>query len=256
MAAHPDARSDGPSIPEDEHWWFHTRTQALKAVLDPLVRQSGRVLDVGCGAGNMAHHLSEYGQVVGADNAVEPLAVAWERGYQSLPAEANSLPFADCSFDLVAALDVIEHAPDDEGIIKEAYRVCRPGGLVAVTTPAFGWLYSYNDVVNHHLRRYTAAGLRTMLQNAGFRVRYLSYTYFLVFPAAAGLILARRLLGTKQELASPDDGAYQVEMEPTPEPLNSILARLGDWEAGLIRRTSLPWGTALLAVGQRPDGAK
>ncbi len=241
------------AIAEDQHWWFHTRTQALRAVLDPLVRRGGLVLDVGCGAGNMAHHLAHYGEVVGADNALAPLAVAWERGYRSLPAEADALPFADRTFELVALLDIIEHAPNDAGILAEAFRVARPGGMVAITTPAFQWLYSHNDVVNHHLRRYTAGRLRGMLENAGFQVRCLSYTYFLVFPAAAGLIALRKLLGAKQELAGPDDGAYQVEMEPTPEPLNSVLAKLGDAEAALLRRTSLPWGTALLAVAERPD---
>lgn len=239
-------------IAEDDHWWFHTRTQALFRVLDPIARPDGLVLDVGSGAGNMAHHLARYGQVVGVDNALEPLSVAWQRGYRSLPGGADELPFAANTFDLVALLDIIEHAENDAGILAEAHRVCRPGGLVTITTPAFGWLFSHNDVVNHHLRRYTAPHLRRLLEQSGFRVRFLSYTYFLVFPAAAGLIMVRRVMGTEKELASPDDGAYQVEMEPTPEPLNSILAKLGDWEASLLGRTSLPWGTALLAVGERP----
>lgn len=253
MTSVPNGANAAIEIAEDQHWWFHTRTQALRTVLDPLVRRGGLVLDVGCGAGNMAHHLSHYGQVVGADNAFAPLAIAWERGYVSLPAEGNALPFADRTFDLVALLDTIEHAPDDSGILAEAFRVSRPGGMVAITTPAFGWLYSHNDEVNHHLRRYTAGQLGRLLEKAGFEVRYLSYTYFLVFPAAAGLIMVRKLIGAKQDLASPDEGAYQVEMEPTPEPLNSVLAKLGDWEAALLRRTSLPWGTALLAVAERPN---
>jgi SAM-dependent methyltransferase len=216
------------------------------------VRGKGRVLDVGSGAGNMAHHLGRYGTVIGVDNAWAPLTVAWERGYRSLPAEGTALPFAPETFDLIALLDVIEHAPDDRSLVAEAYRVCRPGGLVAVTTPAHQWLWSHNDVINHHRRRYTATSLRELLEGAGFRIRKLSYTYFLVFPAAAGLILGRKLLGAKADLATPDDGAYQVEMEPTPEPINSILTTLGDWEAGLLRHLNLPVGTALLAVAERP----
>ncbi|NPV07519.1 MAG: class I SAM-dependent methyltransferase [Anaerolineae bacterium] len=240
---------------EDGHWWFHSRTQALIAILDPLVRGKGRVLDVGSGAGNMVHHLARYGSVIGVDNAWAPLTVAWQRGYRSLPAEATALPFAPESFDLVALLDVIEHSPDDRGMVAEAYRVCRPGGLVVVTTPAHGWLWSHNDVINHHYRRYTASGLREILESTGFAIRRLSYTYFLVFPAAAGLILARRALGAKPDLTTPDDGAYQVEMEPTPEPFNSILTTVGSWEAQLLRRMDLPLGTALLAVAERRAGS-
>lgn len=254
MARAPETTPAPVVTAEDGHWWFHSRTQALIAVLDPLIRGEGRVLDVGGGAGNMVHHLARYGSVIGVDNAWAPLAVAWERGYQSLPAEATVLPFAPESFDLVALLDVIEHSPDDKGMVAEAYRVCRPGGFVVVTTPAYAWLWSHNDVINHHYRRYTASSLREILQGAGFAVRRLSYTYFLVFPAAAGLILTRRALGARPSLATPDDGAYQVEMEPTPEPLNSILTTVGNWEARLLRRLDLPVGTALLAVAERQAG--
>ena len=90
--------------------------------------------------------------------------MAWERGYRSLPAEGTALPFAPETFDLIALLDVIEHAPDDRSLVAEAYRVCRPGGLVAVTTPAHQWLWSHNDVINHHRRRYTATSLRELLE--------------------------------------------------------------------------------------------
>ncbi len=241
-------------LPEDQHWWFHSRTEAIFTALDPLVTPGGLVLDVGCGAGNMAHHLSRYGQVIGVDSALKPLEIAWSRGRVSVPAEGAALPFADQSFDLVALLDVIEHSPDDSAMLREARRVCKPGGYAVITTPALPWLWSHNDDLNQHLRRYTRSQLAGLLQAAGFEVVRLSYTYFLVFPAAAGLILARKLAGAQPELATPEDeDAYQVEMEPTPEPLNSVLRRLGDWEAGLIGRFDLPIGTALLAIARGPQ---
>ena len=76
-----------PEIPdkiaEDDHWWFASRTRALKSVMDPLLVKSPefRLLDVGCGAGNMIHHLSRYGQVKGLDIDERPVKVARERGY-------------------------------------------------------------------------------------------------------------------------------------------------------------------------------
>lgn len=240
------------AIAEDSHWWFQTRTADLLTLLDAQEPARGLVLDVGCGAGNMHHHLSRYGTVIGVDNAIEPLRVAWDRGFTSIPGEGERLPFAAETFDLVALLDVIEHSPDDAAVLHEAYRVTRPGGLVVISSPAFQWLFSHNDVVNHHFRRYSASGLRRLLQQSGFDVRTVTYNNFLVFPAAAGLIMVRKLLGAKTDIASPDDGAYQVEMEPTPEPLNGILAAVGKVEAALLRRTSLPWGTGIIAIAQRP----
>lgn len=242
-------------LPEDEHWWFSSRTQALFSLLDPLVSVAGPVLDVGGGAGNMVHHLSRYGPVVGLDNAWKPLQVAWERGYRSLPGEAVAMPFADATFSMVALLDVIEHCRDDAAVVSESHRVCRPGGLAIVTTPALSWLWSHNDVANRHYRRYSRSGLHRLLAGAGFEVIRLTYTYFLVFPAAAGLILLRKALGARTEIATPEaEDAYQVEMEATSPGLNKVLTRLGEIEAGLLHRRDLFVGTALMAVARKVDG--
>lgn len=240
-------------LPEDRHWWFSSRTLALQSVVDPLVGSRGRVLDVGGGAGNMVHHLSRYGRVVGLDNAWKPLRVAWQRGHVTVPGLASEIPFAADSFSMVAVLDVLEHCPDDAGLLSEAYRVCEPGGLVVITTPALQWLWSHNDVANHHYRRYTRGQLRALLVQAGFRVERISYTYFLVFPAAAALVLLRKALGAKADISTPaDDDAYQVEMEPVPAPLNATLSAVGRAEAALLRRFDLCPGTALLAVARKP----
>ena len=69
-------------IEEDNHWWFAGRTWSLLNMLDRVVARDGekRVLDIGCGAGNMFHHLGRYGSVTGVDNNPRPLAVARERG--------------------------------------------------------------------------------------------------------------------------------------------------------------------------------
>jgi SAM-dependent methyltransferase len=240
-------------LPEDRHWWFSSRTLALQSLVDPLVQRRGLVLDVGGGAGNMVHHLRRYGSVVGMDGAWKPLQVAWQRGYTAVPGLADAMPFAANRFSMVAMLDVIEHCPDDASVLQEAYRVCEPGGLAVVTTPAFPWLWSHNDVANGHFRRYTRSQLRSRLQMAGFRVERISYTFCLVFPAAAGLLLLRKALGAKTDIDTPaDQDAYQVEMEPAPGPLNGVLGALGKVEAALLRRTDLFPGTALLAVASKP----
>ncbi|MCB0234583.1 MAG: class I SAM-dependent methyltransferase, partial [Anaerolineae bacterium] len=60
--------------------------------------------DVGCGAGNMAHHLAHYGQVTGVDTNSRPLEVARQRGLQVQEGSADDLPFDDNTFDLVTLL--------------------------------------------------------------------------------------------------------------------------------------------------------
>lgn len=243
-------------IEEDKHWWFASRTWALLGMLDQVVPDHNlQILDVGCGAGNMIHHLSRHGQVKGVEIDPRPIAVARQRGYDVEQGDATqSLPFEASSFDLVAALDLIEHNKDDMAILRECYRLLSLGGHVVITVPAFMWLWSNNDVINAHVRRYTAGELRDKLQQVGFRIRRMTYNNFLVFPLAAAMILARR--GTKREpqLASHhlDEDEYQVEMEPAPPLLNAILSVVGWVEAQVLRWLNLPIGTSIICIAEKP----
>ncbi len=244
-------------LEEDKHWWFATRTRAILAYLDMYVGPDPggrRVLDVGSGAGNMAHHLRHYGAYTGVDVNPRPLRVARERHLDVYLGSADALPFADASFDLVALLDTVEHVPNEQGAFAEAFRVLKPGGKALITVPAFMFLWSKNDVLNKHQRRYTRPELVHKLRAQGFRVLRSSYNNFFIFPLAAAVILARR--GRfEPDLASPhfDEEAYQVEMEPTPEPVNTLLHGVGRLEALLLRHLSFPWGTGIIAIAEKPE---
>jgi SAM-dependent methyltransferase len=178
---HPD------QIEEDKHWWFASRTRALFAMLDRALpaERPLKVLDVGCGAGNMIHHLSRYGAVMGIEVDPRPVRVARQRGYDVQQHDATQdIPFPEGHFDLVTVLDVIEHNEDDMAILRRCHRVLRPAGHIVITVPAFMWLWSNNDVVNAHVRRYAAPELAEKLGQVGFRPRRMAYNNFLIFPLA------------------------------------------------------------------------
>ncbi len=220
-----------------------------------MVRRDGAVLDIGCGAGNMIHHLARYGRVQGIEVDARPVAMARARGYDVRQGDATRrIPFDDASFDLVTALDVIEHVDDDAAMLREAYRVARPRGILAVSTPAFQSLWSYNDEINGHKRRYAPRELCARIEGAGWRVRRLTFGFFLVFPLSAPLILLRNRLGAKKELRSHhlSQDEYQVEMEPVSPLVNTLLRAVGRVEAALISRVDLPMGTSLMVIGEKP----
>lgn len=244
-------------IEEDKHWWFAGRTWSLLNMLDREVAADGnqRVLDIGCGAGNMFHHLARYGPVVGVDNNAKPLVVARERGYDVREGVAEDLPFEDSTFELVSLLDTVEHCEDDMAILRECFRVCTPGGHLVVTVPAFMWLWSHNDVLNDHKRRYTTQELEEKLEEVGFQSRRMTYNNFFVFPMAAPLVLLRRGADQQPELGSPhfDDESYQVEMEPAPPLLNTILSGVTWTESQALRWVNLPVGTSIISIAQKPE---
>lgn len=245
-------------LEEDRHAWFAGRTRAILKYLDAELgsihpTHERMILDLGSGAGNMAHHLAHYGRVIGIDNNSRPLAVAAQRGLPVLQSTGDALSFPEDSFDLIALLDTVEHIPNETGVLAECYRVLKPGGKLLVTVPAFMWLWSYNDEINEHQRRYTAPELNQKLTAQGFRVKRLSYNNFFLFPMVAALRLLR---SDQPELDSPhltqEEEVYQVEMEAIPEPANTILHIVGWLEAELLDRIDLPIGVSVLCVAEKP----
>ncbi len=244
-------------LEEDKHAWFAGRTRAILKYLDaelgPVTPgQVRKVLDMGIGAGNMAHHLAQYGQVFGIDYNPRPLAVAQQRGLPVAQGGGAQLPFAGGVFDLVALLDTVEHIADELGVLQECARVLKPGGRLIVTVPAFMWLWSYNDVINAHERRYTAPELEQKLELCGLHVQRISYNNFFLFPAIAGIRLLRPYNpGLKSPHLDADAEVYQVDMEPIPEPANTILHGVGRLEAEILQRGRLPFGTSVIAVAAK-----
>ena len=244
-------------LEEDKHAWFAGRTRAILKYLDaevgpPVPGKVRKILDIGSGAGNMAHHLAQYGQVFGLDYNPRPLPVAQQRGLPVMQGSGNELPFCDNTFDLVALLDTVEHIPDELGVLYECTRVIKPRGKLIVTVPAFMWLWSYNDEINAHQRRYTAPELQQKLELCGLRVKRISYNNFFLFPAIAGIRVLRPYNpGLKSPHLDQEPDVYQVDMEPIPEPANTVLHGVGWLEAEILARGHLPFGTSVIAIAEK-----
>lgn len=229
---------------EGHHWWFVGRRQlVLQELARHGVGQSLPILDVGCGTGGMLVHLERFGPSVGVDPAPEAADGCRQRGVPFVLG-GHPLPFRDGTFGTATALDVIEHVPDDVALLREIRRVLRPGGLLAVTVPAYRFLWSRHDELNHHKRRYRRRELRAVMAEAGFEICKLSYYNTLLFPAA----VARKAL---MRFGRNDGPASHLE--EVPGPLNTVLRTILVGESPLVQRWDMPFGASLICVARRPD---
>jgi SAM-dependent methyltransferase len=235
---------------DEHHWWYRGRRRVIRAQLDQLpLPQGARVLDAGCGSGRTLQELVDYGTVQGVELDTEAAEVARSRGHgEVLVGRLEELPFPEATFDLITCLDVIEHTPDDRATLAELRRVCRPGGWLLVTVPAYQALWSFHDEANHHFRRYSRRMLADAAVSSGWTVaRMTSFNSLLLAPAAA-VRLAQRRFGTHN--------GYTNDLALGPAWLNDVLEQPLRMEAGwLARGRALPFGLSLMAVLRRaPSG--
>ncbi len=163
------------SVPD----FIHLRLDEIVAGFEPY-RRTGRLLDVGCGAGTVLEAarraLWEAEGVEVSRPAVEHLRA---QGFAIFHGELAEARYPENHFDVVIASEVIEHLPDPRVLLREAARVLRPGGLLWATTPhsrgasaralGIGW-----SVVcpPEHLHLFSRRGLKNLLKETGFgRVR-------------------------------------------------------------------------------------
>jgi SAM-dependent methyltransferase len=163
--------------------------------------------------------------------------------------DATALGTREGAFDLVIALDMLEHVEDDAGAARELLRALRPGGCLLVTVPAYQWLWSSHDVALGHKRRYTRGRLERLLTAQGFEVRVCSYVMTAVLPAAVAVRLFERLPGRHKETEAAESGYI-----PLPGWLNSALAWLVGLDGHLAGRVPLPGGLSVVAVARRRAG--
>jgi SAM-dependent methyltransferase len=228
---------------EDRHWWYRGRRTVLDGVLAALgLPGHARILDAGCGSGRNMIDLARYGEVTGVELSETSVDLARARATGEVVAgSVLDMPFPDDSFELAVSLDVIEHLEDDLAALRELRRTVTAGGALLLTVPAYQWLWSGHDEINHHHRRYTRRSLQRVAEQAGWRQVRTTYFNSLLLPVAIVLRVLERV-NTKTTESS-------LDLWVPPEPLNWMLERPLTLEAALIKHGGrIPAGLSLLAV--------
>ena len=225
---------------DQKHWWYRAR----RRVLSDLIRREvapppgARILEIGCGTGHNFEVLKQFGSVDAIELDDESRAIAEERlGRSIMTSPLPELAGVRGDYDVIAALDVIEHIDDDAAALAAIATKLKRGGKFVMAVPAHRWMWSAHDVVNHHKRRYSKAGLKRLIDGSPLKLDKIGYFNSLLFPLAVA-----------ERLASKVRGKDDAEVSLPSAALNKTLEAAFAAERHLVGRVPLPPGLSLFAV--------
>lgn len=230
-----------PALEEGHFWWVSRRHFVHRLVGELLSIANLSILDVGCGNGVLAREFSAEGADVTALDTVSYPGWQTESGQKVDFVRGDYCEIGSSLgvFDLVTALDVMEHVEDDVVFAQTLYDNTKPEGMALVTVPAYQWLWSHHDVSNRHFRRYTEGALARTLGQVGFQVDRIGYIFFgLIVPAIL------RKFATRGKPGPAPSGLSWVN--------RSALSYFNaEHRLAASRRNFLPAGTSVIAICHR-----
>jgi|SRR3989344_5376244 len=223
----------------EKSWWYKGRALAIHATLmrARVATPVESILDFGAGFGGMYAELARLSlQIDAFEPDADARAVAAQNGYTSTYTTAEEA--LSKQYGLVGLFDVIEHIKDDKTFLRSLHKALMPGGLLAVTVPAYQFLWSEHDVMHQHFRRYSKRLLRNLLSDAGYEIIAISYWNTLLFIPAAVV----RLLGYSGSSALTVSGF-----------VNALFLFVVTIESKILRFCQLPFGVSLVVVARKRE---
>jgi SAM-dependent methyltransferase len=233
---------------EREHWWFRARRKILSEYIKSLAVQNAKILNIGAATGASSEMLSAFGNVTSLEYDKECCEfVKKTTGSEFICASITALPFENESFDVVCAFDVVEHISDDRKAVMEMQRVCKNTGYIVCTVPAYMFLWSHHDTVNHHQRRYILSEFRKLFGSGG-NIRYSGYFNALLFLPIAAFRLIDKIF--KFQFVRHGSGSDFTVINSSA--FSRLCYRIMSSENYFIsRKISLPFGLSILLSFQK-----
>ena len=178
---------------EKNNFWFSSRNNLLIWALKKYFPNAINVCEVGCGTGFVLSGLNRAFSnlhLSGSELFIEGLRFAAKRvkSAKLFQMDAREMPFIN-EFDVMGIFDVLEHIEEDKDVLSQLYQAIVPGGGLILTVPQHNFLWSYQDEVACHVRRYSAFDLKQKVIQAGFKIIRVTSFVSLLLP----LMMASRI---------------------------------------------------------------
>lgn len=229
---------------DDSHFWFVGRQKIIFSFIENFVfdKSITNILDYGCGSGYISEAvIKAYPQfrVTSADHDENALTASRARRLPRV-VDMNTNKLEKSHYDLILCLDVMEHIEKDQEFVEYLKTLLAPNGKLILTVPAFESLWSGEDYVSNHVRRYRLKQLKNILIKAKFHIKKISYFNFFLFAPIVFTIFYNRLFHPKE--------MYQSNVKPLSLGLNNFLARVFGFESPFLRMVNFPFGFSLITV--------
>lgn len=241
---------------QTRHFWYRGRHKFVLTAFRNAVNRFGvrrvSAVDLGGGCGGWIRYLLEHApelvsHVALADSSLSALEFAGSvlgNSVSRYQVDLLRLGWVE-RWDVVFLLDVLEHIPRDEDVLRQIRGALRPGGLLFVTSPALPLFWSYNDELVGHQRRYRRGDFRQLAARVGLELVRTRYFLFFLSP----LLLLSRMKRPPSGMTEQEKRRLLARTHRVPSwPLNAALALIFAAESPMGWYLPFPMGTSILAV--------
>ena len=232
---------------EKGNFWFENRNRLIVYTVKKYFSQAQSLLEIGCGNGFVLEAIKSAVpdlKVYGSDLYTDGLHIASSKNLniEYYQMNSESIPMKE-EIDIIAALDVLEHIKLDHVVLAEIYRAVKKGGGIILTVPQHPFLWSYNDEVSCHVRRYSRKELKKKVETAGFNIIKITSFVTFLFP----LMVISRFF--QKDESKNFDPMMEVKISTITNKLFTTILAL---EQRLLRKAfTFPFGGSLLLIAKK-----
>lgn len=229
---------------EAKHWWHIGKYDCTLRFLRKITVGRPKLLELGSSYGSLSKLCNKFTDSFALDYNYNVIRMGKYR--LSICGDAMKLPLKNEGFDIVIALDLLEHLQSDSSCIQEVIRVLKPKGKLFIWVPAYPILWSDLDEIGNHYRRYTPASLKILLSSFP-NIEIIKFTHinFFLFIPTLAIRIFQKILKKKFKTLSTES------MGIPPEPINYMLKRIFLFESRLAYYLNFPIGVSLIAIAEK-----